>query len=109
MLVRKLAILAAGALGLGLVAYADPPGRSGDLPPGLAKQGKIPPGHAKKIWGKGEYLPTEYRDAYFRDWERYDLRPAPRGYRWVLVDEEAYLVDVASGLIADVIVDLLIN
>jgi Ni/Co efflux regulator RcnB len=36
------------------------------------------------------------------------LRDAPRGYRWVLVeDRDAYLVDLTSGLIADVVIDLL--
>jgi len=109
MLIRKLTFLVAGALGAGLAAYADPPGRAHDLPPGLAKQGKIPPGHAKKIWGKGEYLPHEYREIYFDDWARYDLRPAPRGYRWVRVEDDVYLAEVASGLITDVVIDLLIN
>ncbi len=107
---RKFTILLAGALGAGLMAYADPPGSRGghQSPPGLAKQGKIPPGHAKKIWGKGQYLPTEYRTVYLDDWDRYDLREAPRGYRWVLVeDQDAYLVDLTSGLISEVIVDLL--
>jgi hypothetical protein len=107
--VRKLTILLAGAIGAGLVAYADPPGRAYELPPGLAKQGKIPPGHAKKIWGKGEYLPREYREVYFDDWQRHDLRPAPRGYRWVLVEDDVYLADVATGLIRDVVIDLLVN
>lgn len=104
----KISFMLAAAMGAGLVAYADPPrSHTYDLPPGLAKQGKIPPGHAKKIWGKGEYLPVEYRTVYIDDWGHYDLRDAPRGYRWVRVDEDAYLVEVASGLIAEVIVDLI--
>lgn len=108
-MLRKLAIVTAAALGASMAAYADPPGRGHDLPPGLAKQGKIPPGHAKKIWGKGEYLPPEYRTIYFNDWDRYDLRPAPRGYRWVLVEDDVYLADIATGLITDVVIDLLVN
>lgn len=107
--VRKLTLLLAGALGAGLAAYADPPARGQDLPPGLAWQGKVPPGHAKKIWGKGEYLPLEYREVYFSDWDRYHLRPAPRGYRWILVEDDVYLADVATGLITDVVIDLLVN
>jgi hypothetical protein len=107
---KKMTILIAGAVGASMAAYADPPtrGNGHQLPPGLAKQGKIPPGHAKKIWGKGQYLPVDYRDVYLADWNRYDLRDAPRGYRWVLVeDRDAYLVDLTSGLIADVVIDLL--
>ena len=110
MYIKTIAIMLAGAMGAGLAAYADPPHPRGhDLPPGLAKQGKIPPGHAKKIWGKGEYLPVEYREVYVRDWRYHDLREPPRGYRWVHVDQDAYLVEVASGLIAEVLVDVLLN
>ena len=99
----------AAALGAGLMAHADPPhSRPGDLPPGLAKQGKIPPGHAKKMWKKGEYLPVDYRTGhYFDDWRRYDLEPAPPGYRWVVVDHDAYLMEVTTGLVANAIIDLL--
>ncbi|MEZ5947526.1 MAG: RcnB family protein [Hyphomonas sp.] len=102
------AVLAA-ALCASLTAYADPPGHAkGDsLPHGLAKQGKVPPGHAKKLWARGDFLPLEYRDRDFADWRRYDLDPAPPGYRWVLVDDDAYLVQAASGLIAEALVDLL--
>ena len=108
MLKPVIAILA-GALGAGMAAYADPPphARGHSLPPGLAKQGKVPPGHAKKIWGKGQYLPAEYRAIHIEDWQRHDLRPAPRGYRWVRVDEDAYLVEIASGLIAEALIGLL--
>ena len=108
---RPVTLRLAAARGAGGVAFADPPGhaRGHDLPPGLAKQGKIPPGHAKKIWGKGQYLPREYRQVYFDDWQRYELRPAPSGYRWVRVDRDAYLVEVASGLIAEALIGVLIN
>lgn len=109
MTLKTLTFAAVSAIALGAPAYADPPGSRGDLPPGLAKQGKIPPGHAKKIWGKGEYIPVEYRDYQFSDWRRYDLRDAPPGHRWVLVEDDVYLVDVASGLIAEALVDLLID
>ena len=38
---------------------------------------------------------------------RYDLREAPPGYRWVIVDEDAYLTQVATGLVAEAVIDLL--
>ncbi|WP_112061649.1 RcnB family protein [Hyphomonas pacifica] len=102
-------LMLAGAVGTGLVAFADPPrhAKGETLPPGLAKQGKVPPGHAKKMWKRGEYLPADYRDDYFEDWRRYDLREAPPGYRWVIVDEDAYLTQVATGLVAEAVIDLL--
>ncbi len=110
MYLKTITLMMAGALGAGLAAFADPPHRGGhDLPPGLAKQGKIPPGHARKMWRKGEYLPVDYREVYVRDYRYYDLREPPRGYRWVHVDEDAYLVEIASGLIAEVLVDALTN
>lgn len=101
----------AAALGSGTIAIADPPpfARGEVLPPGLAKQGKVPPGHAKKIWGKGQYLPQEYRNIRWSDWDRYDLRPAPEGYRWVRVDRDTYLVEVTSGLIAQALIGVLLD
>ena len=100
----------AAALGAGSVAFADPPHHRGhDLPPGLAKQGKVPPGHAKKLWGKGQHLPPEYRGGRISDWDRYDLRPAPDGYRWVRVERDAYLVEIDSGLIAQAMIGVLLD
>ena len=98
------ALLFAGAV------HADPPAHAhGEaLPPGVAKQGKVPPGHAKKLWNRGEILPRDYRDHYIDDWRRYDsLYDAPDGKRWVRVDNEAYLIDITSGLVAEVLVDAL--
>ncbi len=105
---RYVAAALSAAMGAGLVAYADPPGHRGhDLPPGLAKQGKVPPGHAKKMWKSGEYMPHEYRDVYFDDWNRYDLRSPPPGYRYVQVDSDVYLTQVATGLVVEAVIDLL--
>jgi Ni/Co efflux regulator RcnB len=60
------------------------------------------------MWKKGEYLPVDYRTGHsFEDWRRYDLEPAPPGYRWVVVDRDAYLMEVTTGLVANAIIDLL--
>jgi Ni/Co efflux regulator RcnB len=106
---KFLTTIVAGGFMLGGMAFADPPhhAHGSDLPPGLAKQDKVPPGHAKKMWKEGEHLPQEYRDVRFDDWERYDLRPAPAGYRWVRVDGDAYLTQTTTGLITETILDLL--
>lgn len=109
MLIKTLSVMFAAGIGASLMAFADPPAHArGDaLPPGLAKQGKVPPGHAKKLWKRGEYLPIDYRDRRFNDWDRYDLRRAPAGYDWVRVDNDVYLTQIATGLVADVVLDLL--
>ena len=86
-----------------------PPGLDNDGPPGLAKKPYgLPPGQAKKMWGRGEQIPSIYRSRrYYIDPVQYHLRQPPFGYRWVLVDGRAYLVRTDTGLIADVIVALL--
>ena len=112
-------ILAAAAMAaLGGPAMAKPhddgpPGQvkkeEGNIPPGLAKKGGLPPGQAKKLYGRGQILPPTYiaPTYYVREPVRYDLPPPPRGERWVLVDGNAYLVRSETGLIIDVVADLL--
>jgi Ni/Co efflux regulator RcnB len=110
-----LASLASLAVG---PALADPghghghdKGKGHGGPPGLAdKPYGMPPGQAKKMWRKGERMPVTYytrHEYYVVEPARYHLRYPPRGYRWVLVDGDAYLVRTEGGLIADVIVNLL--
>jgi len=124
-------VAAIGALAAGPV-LADPPhgkgkgkhnhyqgvGKKGHphgMPPGLAKKGHphgMPPGLAKKMWSRGQYVPSQYytgRDYWVRDHSRYDLNPAPPGYRWVLVEDNGYLVNERNGLVASVAQNLLAN
>ncbi len=56
------------------------------LPPGLAKQGKIPPGHAKKMQqaGYGEPIPGACTA---------ELSPIPRGWERVIIDAQVVLFD----------------
>ena len=89
-----------------------PPGQvkkeEGNVPPGLAKKGGLPPGQAKKLYGKGEVLPRTYiAPTYYVEPVRYHLPPPPYGSRWVVVDGDAYLVRTETGLIMDVVADLL--
>jgi hypothetical protein len=82
----------------------------GGEPPGQAKKPDgLPPGQAKKIYQRGERLPLNYlQSRYFvTQPARYGLEPAPAGYRWVLVEENAYLANTQTGLIANVILNLL--
>jgi hypothetical protein len=56
------------------------------LPPGLAKQGKIPPGHAKKIqrYEDGEAIPYACTA---------ELSPIPRGWDRIIVEDRVILID----------------
>ncbi len=56
------------------------------LPPGLAKQGKIPPGHAKKMQQYGNGAPIPY--ACTRE-----LSPIPSGWDRLIVENRVVLLD----------------
>jgi len=109
-------LLATAALSLlAAPAFADPPqhkGKGHDQthragPPGLAsKPHAMPPGQAKKLYGKGEYLPRGYysQQHYINDARyRSQLPPAPAGYRWVRYGDDAYLVQARDGLISRIV------
>jgi hypothetical protein len=57
------------------------------LPPGLAKQGKIPPGHARKMQRAG-YTAIPYACTA-------ELSPIPSGWERVIVDVRVILLDTA--------------
>ena len=56
-------------------------------------------------WRRGAYVPTTYRSYYVQDWGYYGLRAPPAGYRWIYADGNFVLMAVASGLIADVLMN----
>jgi len=56
-------------------------------------------------WRRGGYVPAYYRTYYVQDPYYYNLRPAPRGYRYVYADGNIVLMALATGLIASVILD----
>ena len=76
-------------------ALVPAPGNAKPLPPGIAKKvargGTLPPGIAKR------YLPQNLL---------VQLPPRP-GYQWVVVDNDVVLVVAATGLIADILADVL--
>ena len=85
-------------------------GPPGGVPPGLAKKpGQMPPGQYKKLYQQGERLPLSYLSSqyYITQPSRYDLPAAPYGYRWVMVEDNAYLANTQTGLITNVIASLL--
>lgn len=50
-------------------------------------------------YGRGQYLPPEYRTYVIRDYDRYGYPPPPRGSRYVRVGQDTYLTQIATGLI----------
>lgn len=103
-----LLLAAAAMFGASSAAFADPPGgHPHGGPPGLAnKPHGMPPGQAKKMWRRGERLPSSYYTVsryYISEPARYHLRPPPPGYRWVLVEDDAYLVRRDNGLVAELV------
>ncbi|MDT8070751.1 MAG: hypothetical protein ROO76_21535 [Terriglobia bacterium] len=57
------------------------------LPPGLAKKGKVPPGHARKMAEAG-YAPIPYACTA-------ELSPIPRGWERVILDARVILFDAS--------------
>lgn len=67
---------------------------------------RVEPRYSSYGWRRGHVLPPAYRGYYVRDPYYYGLRPAPRGYRWVHADNDLVLVALATGVIADVVLDI---
>lgn len=59
----------------------------------------------RTYWRQGGYVPVEYRRYYVQDYYYYGLRPPPPGYRWVYADGNFVLMALASGLIAQLIIN----
>ena len=128
---KMIAAIAAAGAALALASAADAKPKKNDVnqmrwderqqmwvqqnwtPPGLAKKpGGMPPGQYKKTWDYdvGAHLPRDYyvnRNYYLNDYNRYDLRTPPPGYRWVRVGNDVYLAQTRTGLIAEVLADIL--
>jgi Ni/Co efflux regulator RcnB len=56
---------------------------------------------------KGERLPAEYHNRQYvvDDWRGHHLRQPPRGYHWVQTGGDYVLAAVATGIIADLILN----
>ncbi|MBO9709582.1 MAG: RcnB family protein [Caulobacter sp.] len=56
-------------------------------------------------WRRGGYLPPYYRERTYvvYDYDRYHLRPPPRGYYWYRTGNDYVLAAIATGLIFDII------
>jgi Ni/Co efflux regulator RcnB len=69
-------------------------GRYDEAPPSFVRRGFSP--------RPGGYLPPDYRGAPVGDYQRYRLRPPPRGYSWIHVGKGFALVG-PDGQVFDVI------
>jgi len=56
---------------------------------------------------RGGRLPPELRDRHYvvTDWRRHRLAPPPRGYEWVQVGPDYVLAAIATGVIANLILN----
>lgn len=56
---------------------------------------------------RGGYIPRDYRNHqyYITDYRAYRLSPPPRGHQWVQVGADYVLIAMATGLIANIILN----
>ncbi|MDB5874766.1 MAG: hypothetical protein JWQ07_4208 [Ramlibacter sp.] len=58
-------------------------------------------------WRRGGHVPQEYRDRQYvvNDWRGHHLNAPPRGYQWVQVGGDYVLVAIATGIIAQLLLN----
>jgi Ni/Co efflux regulator RcnB len=58
-------------------------------------------------WRRGGHIPPEYRSRQYvvNDWRSHHLHAPPRGYEWVQVGGDYVLVAVATGIIAQLLLN----
>jgi hypothetical protein len=77
----------------------------GSLPVSLASAKPLPPGIAKKV-ARGGSLPPGIAKRYFPNDLLVQL-PARPGHEWVVVGTDVLLVAVATGVVVDILLDIL--
>lgn len=65
-----------------------------------------PPGRpdpAPARWNKGERVPQPYRGPQYviNDWHGYQLKQPPRGYQWIGVGADYFLIGVTTGIVLE--------
>jgi Ni/Co efflux regulator RcnB len=58
-------------------------------------------------WRRGGHIPAQYRSRQYvvNDWRAHHLHAPPRGYQWVQVGGDYVLVAVATGIIAQLLLN----
>lgn len=56
---------------------------------------------------RGGYIPRDFRNRqyYVNDYRAYHLSPPPRGQQWVQVGSDYVLIAIATGLIANIVLN----
>ena len=72
---------------------------------GGKKQKGLPPGIAKNL-ARGKPLPPGIAKNYLPDGLRATLPPPPKGHERIVVDGKILLVEIASRVIRDVLIDI---
>jgi Ni/Co efflux regulator RcnB len=64
-----------------------------------------PAGYREYRWYQGAHLRRAYYAPRYvvRDYSAYRLRPPPRGYHWVRVDNDVVLAAITTGLVMQVV------
>ena len=65
----------------------------------------VPRSYWGQRWRVGSYLPSMFWRYQLSDWRTFGLGYPPPGTRWVVVDNQIYLIDQTDGYIIDVIYD----
>ena len=81
-------------------------GKRGGLPPGLAKREKLPPGLERQLVKNGTLPPGISKRALPPGLNSH-LGPIPAGTERVIVGGDVALVEVATGVILDILKDVL--
>lgn len=81
-------------------------GKSGELPPGLAKRKTLPPGLARHLQRHGT-LPPGLQKRTLPEGLEARLPRLPHGQERVIVDNDVVLIEEATGLILDIIEDVI--
>ncbi|RRQ20327.1 hypothetical protein D5687_10025 [Guyparkeria sp. SCN-R1] len=80
---------------------------SRNLPPGLAKQGKVPPGHAKRLERGSTWPPRDVEyERLPRELVR-QLSPLPDHMRYYRVGPDVVIADTAGNVVSDIVYDIL--
>lgn len=75
---------------------------------GGKKQKGLPPGIAKNL-ARGKALPPGIARNYLPDTLRYALPEPRQGHERIIVDGKILLVEIATGIIHDVLMDVIVN
>ncbi len=82
-------------------------GKSGEMPPGLAKKDSLPPGLQKQLQKNGKLPPgLAKRDLPSGLEGRLPMR---KGQKRLIVGNDVVLIERATGLVLDILVDVLAN